>query len=106
MSKAHNAAGADLKPPPDDQRRHSYSGDGNEKVDKIAGSSSNPGLGDKDKDKGREKEKEKKRGLFSKLKDKAIGTKEEREAEKRHEAEVVHNTLSFIFTTELISTAC
>lgn len=28
-----------------------------------------------------------KRGLFSKLKDKAVGTKEEREQEKRHKAE-------------------
>jgi len=71
-------ASADLRPPADDQRRHSYSGEGNQKVSEIAGSSSNPGLNDK----------EKKRGLLAKLKDKAIGTKEEREAERRHEAEI------------------
>lgn len=80
MGKAQNAVSDDLKPPADDQRRHSYSGEENERVGGIAGSSSNPGLS---------KQKPEKRGLFGKLKDKAIGTKEEREAEKRRDAEVV-----------------
>lgn len=91
VGKAHSAASVDLKPPrpADDQRRHSYSGEGNRKGSEITGSSSNPGFSDK----------EKKKGLFGKLKDKAIGMMEEmeeREAEKRRAAEVVYNPFFFI----------
>jgi hypothetical protein len=62
----------------DDQRRHSYGGESGQRVEGAAGSSSNSG--------------QKKRGLFGKLKDKAIGTKEEREAEKKRAAEVCDNS--------------
>jgi hypothetical protein len=35
----------------------------------------------------------KKKGVFGRLKDKAIGTKEEREAARRQRAEVCHNPI-------------
>ncbi|KIM85120.1 hypothetical protein PILCRDRAFT_348195 [Piloderma croceum F 1598] len=60
-----------------ENRRHSFGGEGSERLGAIAGSSSNTALDNPPK-----------KGVFAKLKDKAIGTKEEREAEKRHRAEV------------------
>jgi len=75
VGKRYSAVGDSLKPPMDENRRHSFGGEGSERVGAIAGSSSNPAL-------------IKKRGVFGKLKDKAIGTKEEREAERRRRAEV------------------
>lgn len=92
MGKASKAGGDGLKPPPNDNRRHSYSGEGSRKTSAAATSSSNSGLSDT--------EKEKKRGLFGKLKDKAIGTKEEREAERRRAEEVCS---TFMLCCELLT---
>lgn len=62
-------------------RRHSYGGEGRRPMQETAGPSSTPASSDPPK----------KRGVFGKLKDKAIGTKEEREAEKKRQAEVCTN---------------
>lgn len=78
VGKRHSAVGDNLKPPVDESRRHSFGGEGSERLGAIAGSSSNSALENQPK----------KRGVFGKLKDKAIGTKEEREAERRRRAEV------------------
>jgi hypothetical protein len=80
VGKRHSTAGGNLKPPMDDNRRHSYGGEGSQRVGSIPTSSSNPRLDTQAQTK--------KRGVFGKLKDKAIGTKEEREAEKKQRAEV------------------
>jgi len=80
VGKRHSASGVDLKPSADDsdQRRHSYGGEGSQRVEETPASSSNPGLNNQGK----------KRGVFGRLKDKAIGTKEEREAERKRAAEI------------------
>jgi hypothetical protein len=78
VGRRYSTVGDGLKPPVEENRRHSFGGEGSERLGEIAGSSSNSALDNQPK----------KRGLFAKLKDKAIGTKEEREAEKRHRAEV------------------
>jgi len=78
VGRRYSTVGDGLKPPVEENRRHSFGGEGSERLGEIAGSSSNSALDNQPK----------KRGLFAKLKDKAIGTKEEREAEKRHRAEL------------------
>jgi hypothetical protein len=80
VGKRHSITGSGLKPPMDDNRRHSFGGEGSERVGGIASSSSNPTLQNQGK----------KRGAFGKFIDKAIGTKEEREAERRRRAEVCY----------------
>jgi hypothetical protein len=67
----------DLKPPVDDSRRHSYGGESSKKVDNEP---SRPGSAS-----GQAKP----RSFMGKLKDKAIGTKEEREAAKQRAALVI-----------------
>ncbi|KAG1817782.1 hypothetical protein EV424DRAFT_1472848 [Suillus variegatus] len=70
-------------PPPYEKRRHSFSG--GEAASplhtnaKSSGSAASPSID--------ERNEERKRGMFGKLKDKAIGTKEEREAHKKQKAE-------------------
>lgn len=67
-----------MGPPESDNRRHSYGGQASQKVGASGASSSKPDLHDQGK----------KKGFMSKLKDKAIGTKEERAEDKRRNAEV------------------
>jgi hypothetical protein len=45
-----------------------------------------------------------KRGFFGKMKDKAIGTKEEREAYRKEQARVCTTMLSVSFSSEPVST--
>jgi len=80
VGKRHSASAVDLKSPADDsdQRRRSYGGEGSQRVEETPASSPNPGLNNQGK----------KRGVFGRLKDKAIGTKEEREAERKRAAEI------------------
>jgi len=71
--KVHTSDSSALKPPAEQEsRRHSYSGPSNSSLDapQLASSSSSS--------------KSHKKGFLSKLKDKAIGTKEEREAERQN----------------------
>ncbi|KAG2154702.1 hypothetical protein DEU56DRAFT_769838 [Suillus clintonianus] len=72
-----------VDPPPYEQRRHSFSGGETSAPlrsnTKSSGSAVKPPTD--------EQHEERKRGMFGKLKDKAIGTKEEREAHKRQRAE-------------------
>lgn len=83
-AKVGKLQGAPLvDPPPYEKRRHSFSG-GEAAAPlhteaKSSGSAALPPMG--------EHNEERKRGMFGKLKDKAIGTKEEREAHKRQKAE-------------------
>jgi hypothetical protein len=91
VGRRNSTVGNSLKPPMDDNRRHSYGGQGSERAEDISSSSSNPTMQDKSK----------KRSVFGKLKDKAIGTKEEREAEKKRRAEVCFDI--FFYTPVLIS---
>ncbi|KAG1757719.1 hypothetical protein EDB19DRAFT_1658672 [Suillus lakei] len=72
-----------VDPPPYEKRRHSFSG-GEAAVPlhndaRSSGSAVSPLID--------ERHEERKRGMFGKLKDKAIGTKEEREAHKKQKAE-------------------
>lgn len=66
--------GNELEPP---AGHHSDGGQASQRAN-VAGPSSKPNVSSA-----------KKRGMFGKLKDKAIGTKEEREAEKQRNAEVL-----------------
>ncbi|KAG1749854.1 uncharacterized protein EDB91DRAFT_1109992 [Suillus paluster] len=97
-AKVEKLQGATLaEPPPYEQRRHSFSGGEPDVVPfrsdaksskekkssnnaKASGSASTPSIDEHHDD-------ERKRGMFGKLKDKAIGTKEEREAHKKLKAE-------------------
>jgi len=80
----------DAAPPYEDTestpRRHSFSGSGSPSMVRD-NNKSPPESSKKEKGKGKEKEKEK-RGFFGKLKDKAIGTKEEREAWRKERERV------------------
>jgi hypothetical protein len=73
----HGGSESDLKPPSfeESQRRHSFGGASSSSRPKPASTSTAPSSKPKD------------RRFFGKLKDKAIGTKEEREAEKRRRRE-------------------
>ncbi|KAG0696031.1 hypothetical protein DFH29DRAFT_952879 [Suillus ampliporus] len=83
-AKVEKLQGAPLvDPPPYEKRRHSFSG-GEPDVPfrndtKSSSSAVTPPID--------ERHEEHKRGMFGKLKDKAIGTKEEREAHKKQKAE-------------------
>ena len=83
VGKLHSAVPNSARPPTSSQRRHSYHGEGS---GGAASSSSNTAM---------EMEMKKKRGVFGKLKDKAIGTKEEREAEKKRRMEVCDSPFLF-----------
>ncbi|KAG1875606.1 hypothetical protein DFJ58DRAFT_903293 [Suillus subalutaceus] len=70
-------------PPPYEKRRHSFSA-GETAASLHADAMSSGSAGSPPID---EHQEERKRGMFGKLKDKAIGTKEEREAHKKQKAE-------------------
>jgi hypothetical protein len=78
---------------PDKRRRHSFNGHDSTTMvpedDEATQDPSNKGKG--------------KRGFFGKLKDKAIGTKEEREAHKREQARVSTTMLSVHLSSKSVS---
>ncbi|KAG2159713.1 uncharacterized protein EDB93DRAFT_1237008 [Suillus bovinus] len=83
-AKVEKIKGPSLEdPPPYEQRRHSFSG-GEEAVPLRTNAQSSQSTVSPPVD---EHHEERKRGMFGKLKDKTIGTKEEREAHKRQKAE-------------------
>jgi hypothetical protein len=79
--------------PPSKARRHSFNGHDSatwyQRTTKLAEDSSKKGKG--------------KRGFFGKLKDKAIGTKEEREAHRKEQARVSTTILSVNLSSESVS---
>lgn len=90
--KRHSHAGSGLAADdPKDPRRHSYNGSGNGIQAGNYNAASSSAVNNRDS--------AGKKGFFTKIKDKAIGTKEEREAYKKQQAEVcrISDTISAYF---------
>ncbi|PSS37569.1 hypothetical protein PHLCEN_2v585 [Hermanssonia centrifuga] len=85
LAKPDNGGSSQESPPPYSPRRHSYSGSSNFRHSSadIRNSNSQPMTPPAMNSSGSQ---QKHRGFFGKMKDKAIGTKEEREEAKRQEA--------------------